>query len=298
MTIGEGHLQEFLFLRQMGLDGVIHLLGHVQCQVAIPREILPCRKDGRHKEDLEEALLGAVGRHSFVFLQHEIRRARKDEIVLPLELLEIHGLGGLEQKSGGGRGLEGSDHLAIGRGKSGVGVYADVGNVKRHGGKGTSAPSRTNIQDPLRLEIRIDPLRNNRAELVNGPIVQLEHIVLRLQEMGRIVGRKGLLFVADDEFGKMGFCGGILHRFVKGDVATGLSSEAMMKKEIVQRREARASEKVFFRRGNGLQFLIGFPGIRKRMVSELMGTGNGHGFLMGEEGFFGNLEGGGGRGAL
>lgn len=269
-------------LRQMGTDGIVHLLGHIQGQVASPREILPGSENRWDEKDREEALFGLIGGHFFVFLNHEIRGAGKDEVVFTFELLEIHGLGGLEQERDGGGGLDGGDHLAVRWGEFLIGIDADVGDTEGHGGEGSATPSCAEVQDALGLKMRIDPLGHDGTELINRSVIQLESIVLGFEEtLGGIV-RQSLLFVTNDEFGQVLFLCGILHGFVEGEMGSGLRLQAVMKKEVIQGGKTHTpsvtNRKGVGRRSRGgrLQILVGLKRIGLGKITEFLGKFHGH----------------------
>ena len=247
VAIRKRHVDGLVKGRQMRSEGVIHLFGHVQRHVATTTKVPPGGEGDRQEEAGEKGLLCGIGRHFFVFLDGKIRGAGKDEIVPVFETGKVHGLGGLEQELDGGGGLHSGDHVAIGGGQTGVGIDADVGDAEGQGGQGAPTPSRTEIQDAVfGLEVEVYPLGHDGAELVNGPVIKLEDVVLCLQEMLCVIGGEGLFLVSYHEFGEMGFDGGVFHRIIKGEMATGLGLETMGEEKIVERGEARAAGQVFF----------------------------------------------------
>ncbi len=212
----------------MGSKGVGHLLRHIQHHMSPSPQMAPCGEHDRKEEAVEKVLFGRIVGHVFIFLDGEIRRTGKNEIVV--EGLEVDGFRGLENHGEWSGGIQ-SMKLTVGGGKVGVGIDARVRDTQRERSEGSTSPACGRIEDAMRRRVVfINPFGYEGLELIHGAIIELEHIVLGSEELvfGR-VGGKSLLFVLVDELGQPFAEGGILVRLEEREMSARFRLQAVMK---------------------------------------------------------------------
>ena len=162
-------------------------------------QVLPGVLDNRNKELFEESLLGLIGRHLLILFDHEVGRARKNQIVA--EFGEIHCLGGLEEQLNVCVRLVRLDHLFVRRLELRVRIAADIGQIHGHRGQAAATPPRTEIQNSLLdAQCTIDPAGHRRPKLIDRSVVELKDAVLLPQQIiGVLKVGQSLLLVFDDE---------------------------------------------------------------------------------------------------
>lgn len=191
----------------------------------------PCAEDDWDEEGLEKVLKGRIGRHVSVLFLSPVGRRGKDTIIGKRG--EIHCLGGLKDHLERGGGVVVLERM-VGGSEVMVGVYSDVGDAEGHGGQGSTAPSRREVQDSdLGGQRAIDGFRHLGAKLIDRSIPHLEYRV-------EVCGTSWVTFVASAQRAEMLYRVWVMKGLVEREATSslGLRLKPMGEEEAVQSRKA------------------------------------------------------------